>query len=310
MMLCRFSILLAVTSSLLGITTANKARPRHCKGEVKHIHLAVGHNPAHEMTISFATKYSNSAGDNAPLGGVHIGLQPDKLDRFVPEQEDPLHYKEKNPDGKRYNSPYQHHITIDGLEASTTYYYEIVVGDRDDGIEALKKRPIKHSHSAATEEKTLNAKKGGDQRRRRLLPAHYDGSEFPCIEGQRVRSFKTAPKAGEGPVSFAVIGDLGQFSFSEETLGHLRDNKDGIDATILAGDISYNEGDHRRWDTFFDFLDDYEIFHEIPLHIATGNHGKKDGVSRRSTLSLCSLLHNSTTRYRKARGWQCHFRSV
>ncbi|KAL3945683.1 MAG: hypothetical protein SGBAC_000251 [Bacillariaceae sp.] len=272
MILCRFSILLAVTSSLLGIATANKARPRHCKGEVKHIHLAVGHNPAHEMTISFATKYSNSAGDNAPLGGVHIGLQPDKLDRFVPEQEDPLHYKEKNPDGKRYNSPYQHHITIDGLEANTTYYYEIVVGDRDDGIEALEKRPIKHSHSAATEEKTLNAKKGGDQRRRRLLPAHYDGSELPCIEGQRVRSFKTAPKAGEGPVSFAVIGDLGQFSFSEETLRHLRDNKDGVDATILAGDISYNEGDHRRWDTFFDFLDDYEIFHEIPLHIATGNH--------------------------------------
>lgn len=125
----RLSILLAVASSFVGTATANKARPRHCKGQVKHIHLAVGHDPAHEMTISFATKYSNKEGDNAPVGGIHIGLEPEKLDRFIPEQEYPLYYREKNPDGKRYNSPYQHHITIDGLEADTTYYYAIAVGN-------------------------------------------------------------------------------------------------------------------------------------------------------------------------------------
>lgn len=269
--------LLAIASSVLGLATAKYARPRRCRGQVKHIHLAVGHDPAHEMTISFATKDSNKEGDDAPIGGIHIGLEPGKLDRFVPEQEYPLYYKERNPDGKRYCSPYQHHITIDGLEADTTYYYTIVVGNRDDGIEALEKRPINHSQNTVTEENVLRAMQtvdGGDQRRRRLLPPHYDGSELPCIEGQLIRSFKTAPIRGEGPVSFAVIGDLGQFSFSEETLRHLRDNKEGIHATILAGDISYNENDHRLWDTFFDFLDDHEVFHEIPLHIATGNHGK------------------------------------
>jgi hypothetical protein len=74
-------------------------------------------------------------------------------------------------------------------------------------------------------------------------------------------------------VRFGIVGDLGQSTHSQETLVHMTRNVDQMDAVLLVGDIAYTSNDHRRWDTFMDFLDDYPIFHSTPLHIATGNHG-------------------------------------
>jgi 3',5'-cyclic AMP phosphodiesterase CpdA len=45
-----------------------------------------------------------------------------------------------------------------------------------------------------------------------------------------------------------------------------------MDAVILAGDVAYTTGDHRRWDTFFDFLDDFPIAEHVPMMIVPGNH--------------------------------------
>ncbi len=113
--------------------------------------------------------------------------------------------------------------------------------------------------------------------RRSLCPPPYDGHEKPCLEGFQVRSFTTAPRPGSEAATsatFAIIGDLGQFDHSRETLEHMTKNRDGIDAVVLVGDIAYTEYDHRRWDTFFDFLDDFSIFDEVPLQVAIGNHGE------------------------------------
>lgn len=118
-----------------------------------------------------------------------------------------------------------------------------------------------------------------DQNGRRLSPPPYDPTGVACIDAGRIRSFRTAPDdenpAFEDiyPMHFGVIGDIGQFEHSQEVLNHLRDHNKGIRAVVLVGDIAYPDYDGRKWDTFFDFLDDQSNFDEIPLMIAAGNHG-------------------------------------
>ena len=43
-------------------------------------------------------------------------------------------------------------------------------------------------------------------------------------------------------------------------------------AVVLAGDIAYTGYDHRRWDTFFDFMDDYPLTDRLPMVVCPGNH--------------------------------------
>ena len=119
-----------------------------------------------------------------------------------------------------------------------------------------------------------------DQNGRRLSPPPYDPTGIACIDAGKIRSFETAPDDIQPkhkdlyPMHFGVIGDIGQFSHSQEVLNHLRDHPKGIKAVVLVGDIAYPDFDGRKWDTFFDFLDDQSNFDEIPLMIAAGNHGK------------------------------------
>jgi hypothetical protein len=287
------NLLIACFTPLLLVSThATHVAPRHCRGSAKHIHLAVGRDPMSEMTISFATKWSYPDVD-APIAGVHVGTSPDQLDRFVGEQEHPLEYTSTllRSEGLYY-APYQHHISVDGLEPATTYYYVVVVGEREDGVEdlevvPLRDHPTQHIENWVAENLVQNEANGendteeaGFRLRRKLAPPPYDGSDKPCMETHRVRSFITAPATTTtAPVTFAIIGDLGQFDHSKETLLHMKElhentnSGDKIDAVVLVGDISYTEFDHRRWDTFFDFLDDFSIFAEVPLMVATGNHG-------------------------------------
>ena len=274
-----------ILAGLLAFAEPATVAPRHCRGDAKHIHIAVGKDPAREMTISFATKWSYH-GIDPPLAGVYIGSKPNQLDRFVEEQEFPLTYNSTLPRklSGNYYAPFQHHITIDGLEPNTTYYYAVVVNDRSEGKQALRGKPLRDHPSQHSITKEIEAEKGflteeelnaqEDNNIRRLSPPPYDGSSKPCVESHRVRSFRTAPVTSTGPVTFAIIGDLGQFDHSKETLEHMKKYRQGIDAVVLVGDIAYTDSDHRRWDTFFDFLDDYSIFSEVPLLIAAGNHGK------------------------------------
>jgi hypothetical protein len=289
-------LLLPPQATFAAVTVA----PRHCRGGVKHLHLSVGRDPSTQMTISFASKWSNP-GVEAPIAGVHIGTtSPDRLlDRFVQEQEFPVKYESTfhRHEDQIYYSPFQHHITIENLEPATTYYYIVVLGNRTLGMEDLRGKdlrdhPSQHANAdkenMAAENKVMFSQEemneeneDGYRYLRRLAPPPYDGHEEPCPEGFQVRSFTTAPRAGSEAAksaTFAIIGDLGQFEHSQETLEHMKNNSEGIDAVVLVGDIAYTEYDHRRWDTFFDFLDDFSIFDEVPLQVAIGNHGKSVDV--------------------------------
>ena len=270
------------------------------------------------MIISFASKWAHP-GVEAPLGGIHYGRAPHSLQEFVAEQEYPQTYNTTNPKhhNEVYYAPYQHHFTLSGLEPNTTYYYVPVVGKRSDGAKALELKPLRdhwtqHSQQEQHGQENLQAENNirgeedvNDEEedtsrrqtrrrnrlfRRRLAPPPYNGSDKPCAEGGRVRSFTTAPAAVTSssstkdndviPVKFAIMGDLGQFDHSRETLEHLSNHSDDIDAVVLVGDIAYTDYDPRRWDTFMDFLDDFSIFDQVPLQIAAGNHDMEKQENR------------------------------
>lgn len=302
----------AVLVQLLYVNAKINLAPRDCHGKIKHIHLAVGPDPAHSMTISFATDWAYP-GQEAPVAGIRVGTSPRDLRRFVPEQEHPLTYNidldYRHPEKEAYYAPFQHHVTVDGLEPDTTYYYVAVIGDRKDGIDALaskyKHGSDQHAENINAEEKIYQEEvelRGGpegdmrhrylmnyveenivleqphwDEHGRRLAPPPYDPTGIPCIDRHKIRSFRTAPDTEETmyPITFGIIGDLGQFEHSQETVEHLRDHLQGIKTVVLVGDIAYPEMNGRKWDTFFDFLDDKSPFAEIPLQIAAGNHGKE-----------------------------------
>lgn len=287
----------AVISTLIVVQTARavKGVPRVCNGAVKHLHLAVGQDPSREMTISFASTWSDINSDNnvdKPVGGVFVGLTPDNLDRFVPQQESPFRYhvlmEHKKKANTTYCSPFQHHITIDDLSPNTKYYYVATVGKSDEQIEYMVAVEQIYSRTRQDERDSLlgrDSNSGVNETiRRNLTPSPYEGTSMPCLDTMKVRSFKTAPQQDRDVVKFAVVGDLGQFQHSIQTLEHMANNQNDINAVVLVGDISYANGHHENWDTFFDFLDDSNIFQHIPLQVATGNHGK--------TSCIAAISHN------------------
>lgn len=277
---CWTGVATAILSSFYIVAAVNVA-PRHCEGNIRHVHLAVGTEPETSMTVSFATFVSKF---KAPLAGVLIGTSPHDLKELFLEQSPPTSYNLKqnkdtwtNFDGKYY-SPHYHHVELFELQPNTMYFYKPILkasrGEFDEYNLHTLKQPTKEEMQK--ELKELDSEEDADdeeyvQEGRRLLDP-YDGSWRDCPPVNKIRSFRTAPPAGSFPVSLAIIGDIGQFPHSEETLARLLRNRNEMDAVILAGDIAYTNYDHRRWDTFFDFLDDYPLFEHIPLQICPGNH--------------------------------------
>jgi len=261
--------LLAFAAALTGCCTGTKVLPRNCGGTIRHVHLAVGSDPSTQMTVSFASIPSNSP---APIAGVLVGTSPSQLHMVHMQDETGSSYNVTTVRGRanyngRYYSPYYHHITIDGLSPATKYYYRPVIHASAKGFEKHHVRaPGKHGHTDDELE--------DDETDRRLAARRpYNGSEKECPSPDKIRSFTTAPAPGpDSSISLAFMGDLGQFVHSEETMARLMRSRDEMDAVILAGDLAYTGEDHRQWDTFFDFFDDYPLAERVPMQIVPGNH--------------------------------------
>jgi len=90
--------------------------------------------------------------------------------------------------------------------------------------------------------------------------------------GSNTHSFTTQKTAqvdfSDYPVTFGVIGDLGQTSNSNFTVGHVVEND--FAAIIHAGDMSYADGDQTRWDSYFEMIEYAAAYN--PWYVAAGNH--------------------------------------
>jgi acid phosphatase type 7 len=284
------------------VHAATVVTPRLCGGAIRHVHLSVGPDPATSMIVTFASIPSQYA---APVGGVLLGTVPgDLTERVVVEDEPPTGYNltvtQGGNYGNSYVSPHYHHVVVRNLQPNTTYYYQPQVHySRAEFGNYNRNEKSKNTHfhwnqsdTFASEQEMEQALDRADQKgnkekddSQRLLLEAYDGSARDCPSPDRIRSFKTAPKLGSDTLNLAIIGDLGQFAHSIETLLRLQRDREHVDAILLIGDIAYTEEDHRRWDTFFDFLDDYPVVDRIPLQICPGNHDI-DKVKDRSEIFL------------------------
>lgn len=92
---------------------------------------------------------------------------------------------------------------------------------------------------------------------------------YYSISGSDVHhSFTSAPTSATYPVKFAVVGDLGQTSDSASTVKHM--SEENVDAILHAGDMSYSDCDHTRWDSWFDMVE--FVASETPWYVVGGNH--------------------------------------
>ena len=289
------AIILVSTLPLLTEGTSSNnghVHPRHCGGTVRHVHIAVGQNPATEMIISFASVPSIY---EPPIGAVLIGTSPDDLNVLHMESERAVGYnltvptRQANYETDMYYSPSYHHITITGLQPATTYYYKPVIHSnlrpftKYEHKKVTKEFMNQHSDLEYVENFIYDDEGINRENGQRILTAlfPYDGTIHECPSPNKIRSFSTAPAPYDPttaaataytPVSFAIVGDLGQFPHSQETFARLISSKNDIDSIILAGDIAYPNMDHQQWDTFFDFLDDFPIVDRKPMQIVPGNH--------------------------------------
>ena len=233
------------------------------------------------------------------MAAVAIGTDPTALHVLVVAPEAPSAYNvsvshDRAANGPpqagqaQYWSPYYHHVTITHLQPDTVYYYQpLVAGSRKD---LTRTRPHLRTSTtgayftpqqaqAAVVMEEPDELEGDDealfpdeQRRRRLAPPPYNGYEKACPAANKIRFFRTAPATPTSTTRLAIVGDLGQFEHSQETLQRLYRNPDEFDAMILAGDIAYAGTDGRKWDTFFDFWDDTPLAERIPVSLGVARY--------------------------------------
>jgi Icc-related predicted phosphoesterase len=94
----------------------------------------------------------------------------------------------------------------------------------------------------------------------------YDilNSEFNSIHNSK---FETI--GNSYPLSFGVIGDLGQTSYSVDTIKHLNADKQ-IKMILHAGDLSYADCQQKLWDSYGYLVE--PLANHIPWMVCVGNH--------------------------------------
>ncbi|XP_051135312.1 purple acid phosphatase 18-like [Andrographis paniculata] len=70
------------------------------------------------------------------------------------------------------------------------------------------------------------------------------------------------------PITFAVVGDLGQTEWTKSTLDHIEQCK--YDVLLLPGDLSYADYVQRSWDTFGELVQ--PLASSRPWMVTQGNH--------------------------------------
>lgn len=257
--------------------------PRTCGGSIRHVRIAAGSaESATSMTVTFASIPSllTSQHAAAPIGAVRYGKQPTHMNRLQLES-DSTYYNlttvhkrrsnyvlKNNPTDPTkevywYISPFYHHVTISNLEPDTVYYYQPLLRSEKEEYDELRME--------------YESSKGKDTNARRHLlqwPPYNAMQRGECPSPTTIYSFRTPPADMDTPITLALLGDLGQFPHSEETLEHLRMDisHTTVHAAFLIGDIAYTGGDHLAWDAFLDLLDDTRVFTKVPLHVTPGNH--------------------------------------
>jgi len=179
---------------------------------ISQIHIAQGLTPE-SMTISWVTL------DNC-YSHVTYGTNYDFMDKYTFGKSISYDFTYILNKPTLYRSGYIHHVLIDELLPSTTYFYKC-----GDFVNSVKTN-------------TLN--------------------------------FTTLPEVGEKtPITFAIIGDLGQTENSLSTMNHIMKDKN-IQMILHAGDLSYADCNQPLWDSYGEMIE--PLAKRVPWMVCAGNH--------------------------------------
>lgn len=212
----------------------------------RHVHLSTLKDSSTSVVISFSSqpcdailnpKVGNAHEKMPPsIGAVLIGTDP-STPRLVVELEPPQRYNAtiRHKDGRKYDywSEYQHHVTVQGLEPGTTYYYKCIILRQND----LVFETIYYEDSNdGDDDEIVDVKE--EAKFLRKLSDEEKGEVF---------SFRTSPAQGsEQDTKVVILGDLGVFDHTKEMLSTLSSRHlEDISSIVLVGDISYANGFHR-----------------------------------------------------------------
>jgi hypothetical protein len=245
---------------VLGLTTENHGeRDWSNRCQPRHIHIASGSSPGTSMTISFATPFKCGH----PLEVLVLydkkmagnGTQVNALLLNGSTIVETRQYNVTQPDAQDYVSAYFHHVTLSGLNPSTTYVYQCAV---------IVSLPLDFSYSTTYSKPEQSAER---LRHRNLYRRkQYVSSKLFQFSTPSLPSVKDSYP----PVKFALVGDLGQTIDSASTVYHMRRELPDLTAILHAGDLSYADCEHVRWDTWFDLIEPLST--GVPWHVCPGNH--------------------------------------
>ena len=202
---------------------------------------------------------------------------------------------------EHYSSDYIHHMVLPNLEAGKIqYWYRLVMIQPPSSVASPSSESnTKHETFTSTgttkivdqtvlEDYILSTlflttnKNGTSSSTLRGTTRNGKGSTTAMdVVGETPSySFITTPHAGQ-PTSLALVGDLGQTENSTRTMHHIyeatttlssnsTDIGPPISALLIAGDMSYADGDPHRWESWFELME--PLLRQTPIQVAAGNH--------------------------------------
>ena len=168
-----------------------------------------------------------------------------------------------------YYSDVIYHIELNGLKPGTRYHYRCLLLEHD--VDDEHDNDNNHGILSQSEDWTFLTPPAPGH----WYPPPLDRSVKFAVLGDlaaRPHSRETVKNLEEVSLTGDVVGTAESSSSSSlEQAFHSEHNK-GIDCILLAGDISYADGDHSIWDDWMDMMSEHAFFKSIPVQVALGNH--------------------------------------
>jgi hypothetical protein len=179
--------------------------------------------------------------------------------------------------GEHYQSDWIHHITLPYLKAGRhSYWYRILVQQQHHH----QQQQQWYDTMTMTNHRSEMEISSPMMTMLPLLlrpPVFLRGSLWKVGESPTYQ-FRTPPLYNQ-PTALAFVGDLGQTENSTKTRNHIlrsaiSNNVDDrippVTALFIAGDLSYSDGDPRRWDSWLELME--PLLRTLPFVSTPGNH--------------------------------------
>ena len=170
----------------------------------------------------------------------------------------------QSTDAERVNFTYASPVTRDIFESDWIYHIELK--ELQAGMETYWYRIVVVEQS--TEDDDVTALPSSLQGKRIRLPSTIENND-PVrwfflrgrrhILGETPNYWLRTPPLPGSPTSLAFVGDIGQTENSTKTMHHIYNAATGlsehpVSALMIAGDLSYANGDPHRWERWLDIM--------------------------------------------------------